>query len=124
VDRRVLLRAERETAAELVPDPAAAAKLKLLYLSCGNKDRLINISQGVHAYLKARRAAHLERRRRSHTPRTWANNLYHFAQHFPLTPANCVERFVRSVEKECLHRTGPLRRAYRGGRGRSYRSAA
>ena len=39
--------------AELVPDPAVVrAKLKLLYLSCGNKDGLIGISQGVHAYLK------------------------------------------------------------------------
>ena len=39
--------------AELTPDPAAAkARLKLIYLSCGNKDGLINISQGVHAYLK------------------------------------------------------------------------
>ena len=46
--------------AELVPDPAAAkAKLKLLYLSCGNKDGLINISQGVHAYLKARDVPHI-----------------------------------------------------------------
>jgi hypothetical protein len=40
-------------AAGLVPDPAAVkAKVKLLYLSCGNKDGLIRISQDVHAYLK------------------------------------------------------------------------
>ena len=46
--------------AELVPDPVAAkAKLKLLYLSCGNKDGLINISQGVHAYLKERDVPHI-----------------------------------------------------------------
>ena len=39
--------------AELVPEPAAARKqLKLLYLSCGNQDGLINISQGVHRYLE------------------------------------------------------------------------
>ena len=38
--------------AELLPDPAAAKeKLKLLWLACGNKDGLIRISQGVHAYL-------------------------------------------------------------------------
>src|SRR5213078_3060961 len=38
---------------DLLPDPAAAKdKLKLLFLSCGNKDGLIRISQGVHAYLK------------------------------------------------------------------------
>ena len=52
-------------AKELVPDPAAAkAKLKLLWLSCGKKDGLIRISQGVHAYLKEqRRPARLARRR-------------------------------------------------------------
>ena len=51
--------------AELMPDPATAKKqLKLLWLSCGNKDGLIRISQGVHAYLKEqRRPARLARRR-------------------------------------------------------------
>src|SRR6185503_8438047 len=39
--------------AQLVPDPTAAREnLKLLWLSCGSKDGLINVSQGVHAYLK------------------------------------------------------------------------
>src|SRR5918912_297984 len=47
-------------AAQLVPDPAAAKKrLKLLYLSCGNKDGLIRISQGVHAYLKEKNVPHV-----------------------------------------------------------------
>ena len=68
--------------AELVPDPAAAkAKLKLLYLSCGNKDGLINISQGVHAYLKQHDVPHIWNvDDEGHTPKTWASNLYHFAQ--------------------------------------------
>jgi enterochelin esterase-like enzyme len=68
--------------AELVPDPAAAkASLKLLYLSCGNKDGLINISQGVHAYLKERDVPHIWNvDDEGHTPKTWASNLYHFAQ--------------------------------------------
>ena len=68
--------------AELVPDPAAAkARLKLLYLSCGNKDGLINISQGVHAYLKERGVPHIWNvDDEGHTPKTWASNLYHFAQ--------------------------------------------
>ena len=44
--------------AELVPDPAAAKeKIKLLWLSCGNKDGLIRISQGMHAYLKEKQCA-------------------------------------------------------------------
>ena len=38
-------------AEQLVPNPAAAkAQLKLLYISCGNKDGLINFSQGVHRF--------------------------------------------------------------------------
>jgi hypothetical protein len=51
-------------ASELVPVPEKAKeKLKLLWISVGNKDGLIGISQGVHAYLKAKkRPAHLARR--------------------------------------------------------------
>src|SRR5690606_1662018 len=38
---------------ELLPDPAhAKARLKLLWLSCGNKDGLINVSQRLQRYLK------------------------------------------------------------------------
>src|SRR5688500_18066173 len=47
-------------AEELVPDPEKAKKqLKLLFISCGNKDGLIRVSQGVHAYLKEKEAPHL-----------------------------------------------------------------
>ena len=68
--------------AELVPDPAAARKqLKLLYLSCGNKDGLINISQGVHRYLKEKNVPHIWNvDDQPHDRGTWANNLFHFAQ--------------------------------------------
>lgn len=68
--------------AELVPDPAAARKkLKLLYLSCGNKDGLINISQRVHVYLKEHDVPHIWNvDDQPHDRGTWANNLYHFAQ--------------------------------------------
>jgi enterochelin esterase-like enzyme len=67
---------------ELVPDPATACKrLKLLYLSCGNKDGLINISQGVHVYMKQHKVPHVWNvDGHSHDRETWANNLYHFAQ--------------------------------------------
>ena len=34
-------------------------QLKLLWLSCGNKDGLIRISQGVHAYLKEKDVPHV-----------------------------------------------------------------
>jgi enterochelin esterase-like enzyme len=68
--------------AELLPDPAAArAKLKLLYLSCGNKDGLINISQGVHAFLKKSDVPHVWNvDDHGHDGATWGSNLYHFAQ--------------------------------------------
>ncbi|MES1166936.1 MAG: alpha/beta hydrolase-fold protein [Pseudomonadota bacterium] len=68
--------------AELVPDPAAAkAQLKLLYISCGNKDGLINFSQGVHRYLKEHDVPHLWNvDDHGHDPAHWGSNLYHFAQ--------------------------------------------
>ena len=50
---------------------AAKEKLKLLWIACGNKDGLIRISQGVHAYLK---------RTASRTSGTWMAT--------PTTPRN------------------------------------
>ncbi len=68
---------------ELVPDPAAATKqLKLLWLGCGNKDGLIRISQGVHAFLKEKGVPHVWNvDGHAHDPREWKNNLYLFVQH-------------------------------------------
>lgn len=68
--------------AQLVPDPAAASKqLKLLWLSCGNKDGLIRISQGVHAYLKENKVAHVWHvDGNGHDATHWRNNLWLFAQ--------------------------------------------
>ncbi|HEX8913101.1 MAG TPA: alpha/beta hydrolase-fold protein [Humisphaera sp.] len=68
--------------AQLVPDPAAAkAKLKLLYLSCGNKDGLMGISQGVERYLKEKDVPHLWHvDGNAHDPTHWRNALYFFAQ--------------------------------------------
>jgi enterochelin esterase-like enzyme len=67
--------------ATLVPDPAAAKRqLKLLWLSCGNKDGLISISQRLHGYLKEHDvAARLERRRSWARPGAeWGEQFYHF----------------------------------------------
>lgn len=66
----------------LVPDPAAVTRqLKLFYLSCGNKDNLFSISQGVHVYLKEHNVPHLWNvDGHAHDPTHWRNNLYHFAQ--------------------------------------------
>jgi enterochelin esterase-like enzyme len=68
--------------AQLVADPAAARdELKLLYLSSGNQDGLIRISQGVHAYLKEKNVPHVWNvDGHAHDPTHWRNNLYHFAQ--------------------------------------------
>jgi enterochelin esterase-like enzyme len=67
--------------AELLPDPAAAKSLKLLWLSCGNKDGLINISQGVHAYLKEKDVPHVWHvASHGHDPPEWKQALYHFVQ--------------------------------------------
>ncbi|MGB2819945.1 MAG: alpha/beta hydrolase-fold protein [Phycisphaerae bacterium] len=69
-------------AKQLMPDPAAAkAKLKLLFLSCGKKDGLIRISQGVHAYLKENNVPHIWHvDGNAHDPTHWKNSLYHFVQ--------------------------------------------
>jgi enterochelin esterase-like enzyme len=68
--------------AELVPDPATARdQMKLIYISCGNQDGLIRISQGVHAYLKENGVPHVwQVDSNGHDPTHWRNNLYHFAQ--------------------------------------------
>jgi len=68
--------------AELLPDPVAAKRqLKLLYLSCGNQDGLMNISQGMHRYLKEHDVPHLWNvDDHGHDGAHWANNLHHFAQ--------------------------------------------
>ena len=68
--------------AELVSDSAAASQqLKLLYLSCGNKDGLISVSQGVHVYLKQQNVPHIWNvDDHTHDRETWASNLYYFAQ--------------------------------------------
>lgn len=78
-----------EPPAELVPDPAAAGEqLKLIYLSCGNKDGLIRISQGVQRYLKENNVPHIWNvDSHAHDPTHWRNNLYYFAQKI-FQPAN------------------------------------
>ncbi len=69
-------------AAELVPDPEKATKqLKLLYLSCGNKDGLIRISQNVHAYLKEKNVPHIWHvDEHAHDFQHWKKALYQFSQ--------------------------------------------
>lgn len=67
---------------QLVPDPAAATRqLKLLWLSSGNKDGLIHIGQGVHAYLKEHNVPHVWNvDGNAHDTPEWKFNLYLFTQ--------------------------------------------
>ncbi|MFM7215903.1 MAG: alpha/beta hydrolase [Verrucomicrobiota bacterium] len=69
-------------APELVPDPKkATAQLRLLYLSCGNKDGLIRISQGVHSHLKETGVPHIWHvDEHAHDFQHWKKALYHFSQ--------------------------------------------
>ncbi|MFO0813241.1 MAG: alpha/beta hydrolase-fold protein [Gemmatales bacterium] len=68
---------------DLIKDHAEAArKLKLLYVACGDKDRLMNISEGVHKMLDAKKVPHEYRviPGGGHDFKVWKSDLYHFAQ--------------------------------------------
>jgi enterochelin esterase-like enzyme len=67
---------------ELVPDPASANKnLKLLWISCGDKDNLLNISQRTHDYLKEKEVSHIFYiEPGGHDFKVWKNDLYLFSQ--------------------------------------------
>lgn len=68
--------------AELVPDPQKTAQqLKLLWISCGDKDGLIRISQDLHAYLKEKNVPHIwHLDSGGHDFAVWKNDLYLFSQ--------------------------------------------
>ncbi|WP_436299111.1 endo-1,4-beta-xylanase [Stieleria mannarensis] len=67
---------------ELVPDPEKTKEqLELLYLSCGNKDGLIRVSQRLQRYLNENEIPHIWNvDSHGHDPTHWRNNLYYFAQ--------------------------------------------
>jgi enterochelin esterase-like enzyme len=68
-------------APELVPDPAALANLKLLWLGVGNHDALIRVAQGVHAHLVEKGVPHFWRvDENGHDTAAMSSNLYHFVQ--------------------------------------------
>lgn len=67
--------------AELLPDPSAAEALKLLWLSCGNTDGLIHISQRVHRYLEQNNIKHIWHvAPHGHDTTQWKEDLYYFLQ--------------------------------------------
>jgi enterochelin esterase-like enzyme len=60
---------------------AAKDKLKLLMITCGNKDGLFHISKGVQIYLKGQGVPYLWHvDDRGHDPVHWASALYEFSQ--------------------------------------------
>ena len=69
-------------AEELIPNvEKAKAKLKLLWISCGNKDGLIRISQNVHQFLKKNGIEHVWHvDGHGHDPAHWSSSLYWFSQ--------------------------------------------
>lgn len=77
-------------AEELVPDPEAAAKrLALLWISCGNKDGLIRVSQGVRAHLKEKNVPHIWHvDGHGHDFQHWKGALFQFSQLIFKSPAN------------------------------------
>ena len=67
---------------ELIPDPAKAKEqLKLLWISCGDKDGLISFSKRTHEYLKTKDVPHIYYIEHGyHDFKVWKNGLYMFSQ--------------------------------------------
>ena len=66
----------------LVSDPAAASKqLRLLWLSCGDEDRLMDANKTFHASLEQKKVSHLWHvDSGAHTWPVWKNDLYLLSQ--------------------------------------------
>jgi len=67
---------------ELMPKPEEAkAKLKLLWISCGDKDGLMNFSKRTHDYMKANGVPHIFYVDHGyHDFKVWKNSLFMFSQ--------------------------------------------
>ncbi|HEY4209708.1 MAG TPA: alpha/beta hydrolase-fold protein [Puia sp.] len=67
---------------ELVPDPVRAKKMiKLLWISCGDADRLIDFSKRTHDYLVAHDVPHIYYIEPGvHDFKVWKDGLYMFSQ--------------------------------------------
>ncbi len=67
--------------ADLLPQPeTAAGKIKLLWISCGDKDGLLNVSQRTHDYLSQHNVPHIFQviPNGYHDFKIWKQNLYQF----------------------------------------------
>ncbi len=68
--------------AELLPDPERAKELlELLWISCGDEDRLISFSRRTHDYLETHAVPHIYYiEPGGHDFQVWKNDLYFFSQ--------------------------------------------
>ncbi|HTE19055.1 MAG TPA: alpha/beta hydrolase-fold protein [Armatimonadota bacterium] len=68
-------------AAELIPDPVETTrKLRLLWVSCGDRDNLMNISRDFHTALQEKKVPHVWHiDSGGHDFAVWKNDLYLFA---------------------------------------------
>jgi enterochelin esterase-like enzyme len=78
---------------ELIQDPGMAReKLALLWLSCGNQDGLIRVSQGIRRHLMEHNIPHVWHVDESgHDAKHWQPALYHFARRIFREAAPAVE---------------------------------
>lgn len=67
---------------QLVPNPAeTTSKLKLLWISCGDVDRLLSFSKRTHDYLEKNNVPHIYYiEPGDHNFKVWKNGLYMFSQ--------------------------------------------
>jgi enterochelin esterase-like enzyme len=74
--------AVRNAGASLLADPTATAKqLRLLWLSCGDEDRLLDASKSFHSVLEEKKIPHIWHvDSGGHTWPVWKNDLYLLAQ--------------------------------------------
>ena len=84
-------------AADLLSDIEAAKKLRLLWISCGDQDRLMNISERFHAALEEKNVPHVWYvEPGGHTPTVWKNDLYLLSQRLfragPLSASEAVQQ--------------------------------
>jgi hypothetical protein len=67
--------------AELLTDTAALNRLKLFWLSVGNRDALYRVAQGVHTLATEKGVTHIWRvDTNAHDTGAMSSNFYHFAQ--------------------------------------------
>lgn len=67
---------------QLLPNPTTAKdKIKLLWISCGDEDRLLAISERTRDYMVQHNVPHLFLKEPGkHDFKVWKNDLYHFSQ--------------------------------------------